>query len=149
MIDTKPDIVLVLQLLANSTLLTTLNGKSTYLGTVRVTHIVLIDQTTTTATTTTTMYTNSQWTNDEASRTKLALSKMGYLDDKFIGYFCGSQLKRTPEINRGYYYRVSSVAHVVQQFCRAEGAAAQIVNVGAGYDTLFWRFAWSFEKAIV
>ena len=85
------------------------------------------------------MYTNTEWTNNEASRSKLALSELGYIRDDYVKYFSHQALKRTPEINRGYYSRVYSVAHLVRQFVSQEGASAQIVNIGSGFDTLFWR----------
>lgn len=85
------------------------------------------------------MCSNTEWTNNEASRSKLALSELGYINDPFVRYFGLNPLKRTPEINRGYYYRIAAVAHIVRSFCIREGANAQVVNIGAGYDTLFWR----------
>lgn len=85
------------------------------------------------------MYTNSEWTNNEASRTKLGLAQLGYIDDQFVKYFCHSSLKKTPEINRGYYARVHSVWHVVKKFCTQEGDRAQIVNIGSGFDSMYWR----------
>lgn len=85
------------------------------------------------------MGSNTEWTNNEASKTKLAISELGYIEDQFGRHFCGTSLKRTPEINRGYFVRVNSVAHAVYTFCSEEGADAQIVNIGAGFDTLFWR----------
>lgn len=85
------------------------------------------------------MANNSEWTNNEASRTKLAISELGYIDDHFMRHFCGTPLKRTPEINRGYFIRAHSVAHSVRQFCLKEGATSQIVNIGGGFDSLFWR----------
>ncbi|KAI2802789.1 Leucine carboxyl methyltransferase 1 [Blomia tropicalis] len=85
------------------------------------------------------MYGNTEWTNNEASRSKLALNELGYIEDRFVGFFTQMPLKRTPEINRGYYSRVYAIAHSVETFCRREGATAQIVNIGSGFDTLFWR----------
>jgi len=84
---------------------------------------------------------NTEWTNNEASRSKVALTQLGYLEDKYVRHFCNHPLKRAPEINRGYYSRVVTIARVVRSFCRREGATAQVVNIGAGFDTLFWRIA--------
>lgn len=86
------------------------------------------------------MFNNTAWTNDEASKTKLALSKKGYIDDPFVKYFCQSPMKRAPEINRGYFARVYSILHSVKSFCLKDGAEVQIVNIGSGFDTLFWRY---------
>lgn len=85
------------------------------------------------------MCSNVEWTNNEASRSKLALAELGYMQDNFVKHFCNSALRRTPEINRGYYSRVYAIAHSVRLFCLREGATAQLVNIGAGFDTLFWR----------
>lgn len=84
---------------------------------------------------------NTEWTNSEASCSKLALSELGYINDPFIKLFGLHPLKRTPEINRGYYYRTAAISHVVHSFCNREGPTAQVVNIGAGYDTLFWRMS--------
>lgn len=85
------------------------------------------------------MYSNTEWTNNEASRSKLALAELGYMRDDYVRHFTHQSLKRTPEINRGYYSRVYSVAHLVTRFLSAGGATAQVVNIGSGFDTLFWR----------
>lgn len=85
------------------------------------------------------MYSNTEWTNNEASRTKLWLSQQGYIDDPFVKNFCQNPMKRAPEINRGYFARVYSITHSVKRFCLKDGANCQIVNIGSGFDTLFWR----------
>ena len=86
------------------------------------------------------MGSNTEWTNNEASRSKLALSELGYIDDQFVRHFAVTSLKRSPEISRGYWARVVAIANSVRSFCQtARGGTAQIVNIGAGFDTLFWR----------
>ncbi|OTF75913.1 hypothetical protein BLA29_002037 [Euroglyphus maynei] len=85
------------------------------------------------------MYSNTEWTNNEASRTKLWLSQQGYIDDPFVKYFCQNPMKRAPEINRGYFARVYAITHSVKRFCLRDGANCQIVNIGSGFDTIFWR----------
>ncbi|CAG2113041.1 unnamed protein product [Medioppia subpectinata] len=81
-----------------------------------------------------------EWTNDESSRTKASIASLRYTSDAFAALFC-APLKRTPEINRGYYARISAVNHVIREFCRREGPTTQVVNVGAGFDSLFWRLS--------
>ncbi|XP_054158107.1 leucine carboxyl methyltransferase 1-like [Oppia nitens] len=81
-----------------------------------------------------------EWTNNEASRSKAAIASLNYVSDPFVGLFCReSPLKRTPEINRGYYGRCRAVNHVIDQFCQRETSRAQIVNIGCGFDALYWR----------
>jgi [phosphatase 2A protein]-leucine-carboxy methyltransferase len=80
-----------------------------------------------------------EWTNSESSRSKAAIATLGYTTDPFIHLLCHSSLKRTPEINRGYYARTVAVEHLIKQFCQREGQSAQIVNIGSGSDSLYWR----------
>ena len=80
-----------------------------------------------------------EWTNSEASRSKAAIASLGYITDPYINLLCHSTLKRTPEINRGYYARTAAVQHLVRNFCKKEGESSQIVNIGCGSDSLFWR----------
>lgn len=47
--------------------------------------------------------------------------------------------RRSPLINRGYYARVTAVWELVQRFLSVAGEKAQVLSLGAGYDTLFWR----------
>ena len=41
----------------------------------------------------------------------------------------------------GYYARVTGVASLIDKFFEACDTAVQIINLGAGFDTLFWRLA--------
>jgi hypothetical protein len=42
----------------------------------------------------------------------------------------------------GYYSRVAAVSKLLRQFITAAGAErAQVVSLGAGFDTNFWRLA--------
>ncbi|MTV29019.1 class I SAM-dependent methyltransferase, partial [Nitriliruptoraceae bacterium ZYF776] len=45
----------------------------------------------------------------------------------------------TPEISRGYYVRVQTFEAIVSRFIQECDHACQIVNLGAGSDTLFFR----------
>lgn len=82
-------------------------------------------------------------TNDDASICKYQAVLEGYYKDPFLDMFLSSKakssaLRKAPEINRGYYVRSASIAYLVEQFitCYPD---AQIINLGAGYDSLFWR----------
>lgn len=83
-------------------------------------------------------------TNNDASTCKRSAVAAGYYEDPFIEHFSrGHHLERKPpEINRGYYARVFAVEHLLLKFLDAvkdHGAKCQVVNLGCGFDTLFWR----------
>lgn len=78
-------------------------------------------------------------TNDDASDCKRGAVQLGYWQDSYISSFVRHIEKRAPEINRGYYARVKGVETFIQKFISRAGSLAQIVNLGAGYDTLYWR----------
>lgn len=82
-------------------------------------------------------------TNDSASVCKRSCVSLGYFEDPFVECFSRGHLERKPpEINRGYYARVATVTHLVQQFiesCVRSKKQVQIINIGAGFDTLYWR----------
>lgn len=84
-------------------------------------------------------------TNDDATLTKKAVVHLGYISDPLIQFFTAdkSGLKKSPEIHRGYHVRVNAVWNLVLDFLRASRAAgfqsSQIVSVGCGFDTMYWR----------
>lgn len=78
-------------------------------------------------------------TNDDASECKRGAVQIGYWTDDYIPYFIKQVDKRAPEINRGYYARVKGIETFIQKFISRAGSSAQIINFGAGYDTLYWR----------
>lgn len=83
-------------------------------------------------------------TNSDASTCKRSAVASGYYQDPFIEHFSrGHHLERKPpEINRGYYARVAAVEHLLLKFLKVvtdHGTKCQVVNLGCGFDTLFWR----------
>lgn len=79
-------------------------------------------------------------TNDDASSCKRYASEKGYWKDNFIQHFVKTVPDRkTPEINRGYYIRHKVVRHLVNEFLKVTSCDCQIVNIGAGFDTLYWN----------
>ena len=78
-------------------------------------------------------------TADDAARGKLAAVELGYYSDPFAEYFAppgGHALGAL--INRGQYARVAAISSACEQFLHATaGQAAQIVSLGAGFDTCF------------
>ena len=92
-------------------------------------------------------------TNDDATICKRYAVSLGYWKDEFIDQFFHNKRptrfeRKTPEINRGYYARVQAINYLVNQFLdyvqslneKANSQIkCQIVNIGAGFDTLYWR----------
>ena len=89
-----------------------------------------------------------QRTNDDATQCKRSAVSLGYWKDPYLNSF-GSRLgfsdesRKAPEIHLGYWTRVSSIWHLViktiDRVSELQGQKIQILNLGAGYDTLFWR----------
>ena len=88
-------------------------------------------------------------TNDEASTSKLACVERGYLRDDFVHRFARRGRKYPPLINRGYYARVTAMRRVLDAFLAvtltddpadaSKRARRQIVSLGAGFDTTWFR----------
>ena len=82
-----------------------------------------------------------QSTNDDATLCKQSAVRLGYWRDQFIGELVRQQgrERRAPEIHLGYYARVAGVRALIDKFLEACDTAVQIISLGAGFDTLFWR----------
>ena len=82
-----------------------------------------------------------QATNDDATLCKVSAVSLGYWTDSFVRLMVKSNARerRAPEIHLGYYARVAGVAALVEKFFEACDTAVQVINLGAGFDTLFWR----------
>lgn len=87
-------------------------------------------------------------TNEEATLCKLDAVRLGYWEDPFLSQMIHGTLRherKAPDMYKGYYARVKCVDRLVLNFINAiktsKGveASVQIVNLGAGYDTLYWR----------
>ncbi|VDM61926.1 unnamed protein product [Angiostrongylus costaricensis] len=84
-----------------------------------------------------------QRTNDDATQCKLAAVQLGYWKDEFLSRFVQrcptNSFRRDPEISIGYWARVSVINHLVERFVEKTAGRCQIINIGCGSDTLFWR----------
>ncbi|XP_062820763.1 leucine carboxyl methyltransferase 1 isoform X2 [Anolis carolinensis] len=79
-------------------------------------------------------------TCDDASQCKRYAVNMGYWKDPYIQHFARHPKERkAPEISRGYYARVEGVTRLVKAFLQKTDRNCQIINLGAGMDTLFWK----------
>eukprot|EP00931_Biecheleriopsis_adriatica_P055676 TRINITY_DN32970_c0_g1_i1.p1 TRINITY_DN32970_c0_g1~~TRINITY_DN32970_c0_g1_i1.p1 ORF type:complete len:366 (+),score=71.05 TRINITY_DN32970_c0_g1_i1:47-1144(+) len=83
-----------------------------------------------------------QCTHVDAAMAKASCAKLGYFQDNYIELLIRQRPQvRSPLIHRGYWSRVEAIRRVAIKFlqnCPA-GGGAQIVNLGAGFDTMyFW-----------
>ncbi|CAI9537551.1 unnamed protein product [Staurois parvus] len=79
-------------------------------------------------------------TCDDASICKRFAVSVGYWKDPYIQYFVRQAKERkAPEINRGYYARVQGVGQLLRAFLKRTECNCQVINLGAGLDTTFWR----------
>uniref|UniRef100_A0A915ITV2 tRNA wybutosine-synthesizing protein 4 n=1 Tax=Romanomermis culicivorax TaxID=13658 RepID=A0A915ITV2_ROMCU len=82
------------------------------------------------------------WTNDSSTCSKSSLVYCGYISDDFLSKFVSKLERRSPLINRGYFIRTWAFENVVRYFLEKNAPnLVQIVNLGAGYDTLCLRLA--------
>jgi [phosphatase 2A protein]-leucine-carboxy methyltransferase len=86
-------------------------------------------------------------TDSDAAIARLSAVKLNYLDDPYVKYLVPRahlQPPRPPLINIGTYTRSTAIDELVYQWLRLselEGRPCQIVSLGAGSDTRFWRLA--------
>ena len=84
-----------------------------------------------------------QLTADDALVSKHSAANLGYVSDPFLGAFVRKPARRSPLINRGYYARVAAIQCIIQQFIDTAhvdgGGRVQVVSLGAGFDTTFFR----------
>lgn len=78
-------------------------------------------------------------TNDDASECKRGAVQLGYWHDNYISLFVKQIQRKAPEIHRGYYARVKGVETFIQKFIQKYGETTQIINLGSGFDTLYWK----------
>lgn len=76
----------------------------------------------------------------DAANAKLSAVIQGYYKDRFIEYFVPERRRQLPPMNLGYYVRCLSMYEAVAKFHQKHGSNMQVVVLGCGYDTLFWRF---------
>jgi [phosphatase 2A protein]-leucine-carboxy methyltransferase len=80
-----------------------------------------------------------QSTNDDATNCKRSAVAMGYWNDPYLPFVARNPDRKPPEIHLGYYARVKGIQYLIEKFFEACDTKVQIINLGAGFDTLFWR----------
>ena len=83
----------------------------------------------------------------DAILSKCSAVNKGYFIDPYVQFFAPTKgIKRAPLINRGYYARFKAVDTIVRRFLSVKNSQNkhQIVVLGAGVDTLYFRLASSF-----
>ncbi|KAF9019758.1 leucine carboxyl methyltransferase [Hymenopellis radicata] len=86
-------------------------------------------------------------TDNDAALARLSAVQKGYLTDPFVSAFVPRahlQPPRPPLINIGTYVRTVAIDDLVAQWLalsREDGTQCQIVSLGAGSDSRFWRIA--------
>ncbi|XP_039090379.1 leucine carboxyl methyltransferase 1 isoform X3 [Hyaena hyaena] len=79
-------------------------------------------------------------TCEDASICKRFAVSIGYWHDPYIQHLVRlSKERKAPKINRGYFARVHGVSQLIKAFLRKTECHCQILNLGAGMDTTFWR----------
>lgn len=84
-----------------------------------------------------------QVTHVDAALAKISCARLGYFEDRWTELLIRNTrpYPRSPLIHRGYYSRVSAMRRAVTRFLDRcpPGGGVQIVNLGVGFDTLyFW-----------
>lgn len=86
------------------------------------------------------MKSNVEDTNDDAALSKLSAVKLGYYKDDYLSHFVrNTSIRRSPLINRGYFARIEARDTLVAKFLSVTKNKAQILSLGAGSDTLYFR----------
>lgn len=89
-----------------------------------------------------------QQTDGDASSSRMSAVALAYLDDPYaqrLYQLPGPVAKRYPIINRGTYVRTTAIDRLVTLFLNGDGdgdgkgARKQIISLGAGSDTRFFR----------
>ncbi|TKX27009.1 leucine carboxyl methyltransferase [Elsinoe australis] len=84
-----------------------------------------------------------QQTDNDAASSRASAVSLGYLQDPYAFAFASiPPPRRYPLINRGTYVRSIAIDRLVKSFLDTDnGSRKQIISLGAGSDTRFFRFS--------
>ena len=81
-----------------------------------------------------------QRTAHDACSRKIHCVRKNYLDDPFVGFFARDEtIVNSPLMNRGTWLRTTAIENCVKGFAATAGQPIQVINFGAGMDTLYFR----------
>ncbi|CAF0939086.1 unnamed protein product [Didymodactylos carnosus] len=78
-------------------------------------------------------------TNTDSSSCKLYAISRDYWSDPYMKFFTTKHERKTPEINIGYYIRVTAIRKFLKKFIQQTNQQCQIINLGCGYDTTYFN----------
>jgi [phosphatase 2A protein]-leucine-carboxy methyltransferase len=84
-------------------------------------------------------------TDNDAAVARLSAAQKHYFDDPFVRHLVPRahlQPSRPPLINIGTYVRTRGIEDLVEHWLglvKKQGKTCQIISLGAGSDTRFWR----------
>ena len=85
-------------------------------------------------------------TDSDASQSRLSAVRKNYMSDPFISFFVPRPQfvpTRPPLINLGTFIRSEAIDRLISAWIQIDtpGKKKQIISLGAGSDTRFWRLA--------
>jgi len=89
-----------------------------------------------------------QKTNEDATLCKRSAVRYGYWNDPFLEAMIpgpsslSGESRKAPEIHLGYFTRIKGIWQLLDRvvsLCVDADCSYQVINLGAGYDTLYWR----------
>ncbi|CAD7960656.1 unnamed protein product [Amoebophrya sp. A25] len=91
-----------------------------------------------------------QATHLDAAGAKAVCATLGYFEDPWIGQIVPAFVagRKSPIMHRGYYLRYTAMRRAAERFIKAAdpNLPIQIVDLGAGLNTLYWYVAANIEK---
>lgn len=81
-----------------------------------------------------------QRTAHDACSRKIHCVRKHYLDDPFVSFFAKDEtIVNSPLMNRGTWLRTTAIENCVKGFAASAKQPIQVINFGAGMDTLYFR----------
>ncbi|XP_054290873.1 tRNA wybutosine-synthesizing protein 4-like [Macrosteles quadrilineatus] len=78
-------------------------------------------------------------TNDSSCLSKFSATQRGYFSDEFLQHFVSKCPRRAPLIHLGYSVRAAIINTLIEEYMESESSPKQIISLGAGFDTLYFK----------